>query len=740
MVETVIIITILLAVFLSLRKMLDGKISARLQYSLWLLIALRLLLVWIPLPGSSVSVMNLLPVVQDSFQSLHHNVFGEKMENAGSGTEQESSSQAESPISQKDALEKNAEISQDMQVETDVRSAQGQTEESSSSKKEDGSATLVLSTVLYRIYGTGAVFVLLWILAKNIWFWSRLRRRRVLYEGQLPVASLPGRLYLVDHLHSPFLFGRHIYVSPEMISDQRKLQHILVHESCHWKQGDSLWSVLRCLCLSAYWFHPLVWYGVHLSIVDAELACDERVIRILGEESRCGYGETLLGSIRKQGSFLECTYVSTQMSGSKQETKKRLERIVEQGKQNKGRILFLIVSMLVLCLLTLPGKNWQDNAAAEREWQRVEQEGFPCIVVDEQGDIVGTTRGELLRTVILDYTASKDNQDLDFQNYQIQADAFSACSNLTSLILPNQNASKYISVIDYIDPNAFRGCSKDLVVYCDKESYVWTRLQELGIAVEEIPNHYKNLLGEDIDALNGMQEKTDKEETVSGLSEQRIQQNYGEPFFIMTESGQVLHSICLSLNWYVMAGRQLYFPTDAHTLAGTFPQYLMEEQSITIPKNIVVVGEASFMCCQLSGVTFEEGSRLQTIGNNAFMEGRFTEVSLPEGLQEIGQWAFGQCKNLEEITIPESVHTIDSHCFAMCDSLKRVVILNPDISLGDAVFDDEIINPELSDDEIDMEDLDSNFIPNNRLTIVCHPGSNAEKYAKERELQVEYLE
>ena len=39
-----------------------------------------------------------------------------------------------------------------------------------------------------------------------------------------------------------------------------------------------------------------------------------------------------------------------------------------------------------------------------------------------------------------------------------------------------------------------------------------------------------------------------------------------------------------------------------------------------------------------------------------------------------------------------------------------------------------------------MEDLDSNFISNNRLTIVCHPGSNAEKYAKEHGLQVEYLE
>ena len=67
------------------------------------------------------------------------------------------------------------------------------------------------------------------------------------------------------------------------------------------------------------------------------------------------------------------------------------------------------------------------------------------------------------------------------------------------------------------------------------------------------------------------------------------------------------------------------------------------------------------------------------------------------------------------------------------------MILNPDIRFGENVFDDVMLNPELSDDEINMEDLDSNFIPNDRLTIVCHQGSNAEKYAKEHGLQVEYL-
>ncbi len=734
MVETILITTILLAVFLCLRRMLDGKISARLQYSVWLLIALRLLLVWIPLPGSSVSVMNLLPVVQDSFQSLHQNVFGEKTEKEGGDTAQNSTAQAEGEMAQKDTLEKNAGISQNVPLETNVQ-LDGEKQLKSASS-ESGSVAASLPTLFYRIYGIGVVLMLLWMIAKNVWFWRGLCRRRVLYEGQLPVASLPGNLYLVDHLESPFLFGRHIYVSPKMLSNQQKLQHILVHETCHWKQGDSFWSVLRCLCLAGYWYHPLVWYGVSLSIVDAELACDERVIRILGEESRHGYGETLLGLIRERTAFQECTCMSTQMSGSKRETKKRLERIVKQGKRRKGRILFLVVSMLVLCMVTLPGKKMEKDAVTEKEWKRVEQEGFPCIVVDDQGNIVGTRRGELLQKVILDYTNSKQ----DSFKYQIQADAFSACPNLKALILPNRNLNDLVlDYIDYIDPDAFRGCSEDLVVYCHKRSYAWTRLQELGITVKEALDEDWYILEEDTAALKRIQKKRTSAANNSTLTEQEMRKFYGEPFFMMTESGELFFEKCESLSQHADDYHTIYLPRDAKTMEGTFANFIMQEQPITIPKNIVEIGEATFFAGSLVEINFEEGSNLQTIGRQAFLGATFTEVQLPEGLQKIEEEAFDTCENLVEITIPESVNTIGSHCFRLCGSLERVVILNPNVTLGEDIFDDEILDPKLGEGEIDMNDLDSNFIPNYRLTIVCHKGSTAEKYAREHGLQVEYL-
>lgn len=414
---------------------------------------------------------------------------------------------------------------------------------------------------------------------------------------------------------------------------------------------------------------------------------------------------------------------------------------MEQRKRIRARILFLVVSMLVLCVIARLEKKQQSHAVAkmaeqEKEWQRVEQEGFPCIVTDEWGNIVGTRRGELLRKVILDYYG---NTETGSDNYHILAGAFSACPNLKTLILPNQ--STYISVIDYISTDAFRGCSKDLLVYCDEGCYAWTRLQELGITVKEIPDgdFSWRLLGEDTNALKRIQQKLASAHNNSILTEQEMRQFYGEPFFMMTESGLLFHAMCDSLGEYIFCN-EIYLPRDAGIL-DTFSNCIMY-QPLTIPKNIVEISDSSFFSAPLSGIIFEEGSRLQTIGDRAFLAAGFEEIQeiqLPEGLQEIGERAFESCWDLKEITIPESVQTIGSYCFRMCSYLERAVILNPDISIGEDVFDDKIVNPELEDEEIDMDNLDANFIPNNRLTIVCHPGSNAEKYAKEHGLQVEYL-
>lgn len=90
---------------------------------------------------------------------------------------------------------------------------------------------------------------------------------------------------------------------------------------------------------------------------------------------------------------------------------------------------------------------------------------------------------------------------------------------------------------------------------------------------------------------------------------------------------------------------------------------------------------------------------------------------IPDDVVTIGNYAFFECKNLKEITIPDSVTKIEESAFSDCENLERIYI--PD---SVTEFDRRI-----------FEHCD-------KLTIYCHKGSEAEKYAKENHFPVAYVE
>ncbi|MCR5195155.1 MAG: leucine-rich repeat protein [Pseudobutyrivibrio sp.] len=66
------------------------------------------------------------------------------------------------------------------------------------------------------------------------------------------------------------------------------------------------------------------------------------------------------------------------------------------------------------------------------------------------------------------------------------------------------------------------------------------------------------------------------------------------------------------------------------------------------------------------------GTSVEKIEDYEFMECNFKTVVLPEGLKEIGEHAFSQCKKLESINLPESLTKIDTGAFNKCESLKTI--------------------------------------------------------------------
>lgn len=380
--ENVIASTILLILFLCVRRFFDGRISARLQYGLWLLVAVRLLFAWCPLPESSFSLMNLLPGVQQVFDSGREYLSEDFAQQAGSQSQyaQDGKGSAVEGGELIDAAVQGNEIG--VNKESTLEQQRGkQSENSVPERVNEGAAEKnsaaaggsSISRILWGIYAVGAGFAILLMVVQNIRFWLGLRRRRILCKEEVPVAWLPGKLYLLEDTASPFLFGRSIYIAPDMLGDKKRLCHTLTHEVCHWRQGDAFWPLLRNICLAMYWFHPLVWYGARLSRADAELACDERVIRILGEENRICYGETLLQLIRQQNARGKFSRLSTMMSGDKRDIRKRIDRIAGGQRNLWTRVLFLAISIFAILALTIPGQRHTSTAEPMAEENVPEQ-------------------------------------------------------------------------------------------------------------------------------------------------------------------------------------------------------------------------------------------------------------------------------------------------------------------------------------------------------------------------------
>ena len=91
--------------------------------------------------------------------------------------------------------------------------------------------------------------------------------------------------------------------------------------------------------------------------------------------------------------------------------------------------------------------------------------------------------------------------------------------------------------------------------------------------------------------------------------------------------------------------------------------------------------------CSLSGARLEipasiDGTPVRAIGDNAFEGTSFSSVVLPDGVKEIGWFAFSGCHNLTSVTLPASVEAIAYGAFENCS--KSLVFLCPEGSYAAA--------------------------------------------------------
>lgn len=360
--EILITATVLILCILLIRRIFRRKIGSRMQYALWLLAALRLV---IPVSAEfdlgSFSDFRLMDLVGEDESGI-----GER-------------------------LEETIRLEEPIQMTVNSRSilfrlfTTDEIRETLEAMPKDGPTSVFMAgklgfsrlDVLLFFWGIGGFIIGAWIIITNVVFSHRLKKRRKPFDlpeevktavfgeekvlgGEEKNSGLfrkKGRLpafYAVEGISSPCLYGfpgcEAVYLTADVIGDTDKLRHVIVHELVHKKHGDSLWAVLRGVLVMVYWFHPLVWAAAVCSKRDCELACDEGALAALGEKERVPYGETLLSIITQKGHMSDLVCTATTMTGSGKSVKERIRFIAEKPKvfyAAAAGVLFLIA---VVCL------------------------------------------------------------------------------------------------------------------------------------------------------------------------------------------------------------------------------------------------------------------------------------------------------------------------------------------------------------------------------------------------------
>jgi len=111
-----------------------------------------------------------------------------------------------------------------------------------------------------------------------------------------------------------------------------------------------------------------------------------------------------------------------------------------------------------------------------------------------------------------------------------------------------------------------------------------------------------------------------------------------------------------------------------------------KEGEPTIPGSVTVIGSNAFsFCAGLTSVTIP--SSVKTIGDEAFSACTgLTLVTIPNSVTIIGDYAFLSCTGLTSVTIPGSATTIGNGAFLGCTGLTSVTIPNSVTTIGIGTF------------------------------------------------------
>ena len=259
--------------------------------------------------------------------------------------------------------------------------------------------------------------------------------------------------------------------------------------------------------------------------------------------------------------------------------------------------------------------------------------------------------------------------------------AFALCSSLKKIILPEE--------LQTIIGGAFNGCSSLTSVICNSYYMVTENMLLTSDGTKVISCWGKN---RHQTIPNGVQYIDDY--AFVGCSS-LINLIFPDSLQLIVNGA---FEYCNSLT-------SLTLPSSLQSIGKSAFRGCKSLSSLTLPSSLQSIGDSAFEeCISLTSLTLP--SSLQSIGNDAFRGctslrsvignqfykvigqmllsadgtefiaywGENSEVTIPEGVQSIGDSAFEYCNSLTSLTLPSSLQSIGQEAFDYCDSLSTLYI------------------------------------------------------------------
>lgn len=317
------------------RFIFKNRISPKLQYLMWWLLILRLL----------------MPVTPDI--GLHFNLQDMLLKQAHQAELPTPAPVLDvAPASVPNTQSSYESVAPAVQPDTDVAPSQ----HVNPAKSTDW------YSIVFVVWLLGAIGFLGWLIFIKLRYYESLqhlmaggpREAYELYDmccKELCVKPLP--LWIVNKSMSPGIafFGEPVLLIPiSLCGDESRLRFALLHELTHKKRGDHYMTLLLNILRAVYWFDPVVHFAFSELRSDMESACDSDVLAYIGREQKRGYLTVILDMF---------SYDTEPILGMSQIRSKRMAKRRMKGAFMKSRtspafraITLCIALIMSLCCFT----------------------------------------------------------------------------------------------------------------------------------------------------------------------------------------------------------------------------------------------------------------------------------------------------------------------------------------------------------------------------------------------------